>query len=85
MAEEWIDKQSLEYQEGKSIQFGCYRQKQGVSSWGRFGLNNIFPGISKRRNWGIGLVKHIGVRVYCTEAASSVLKWGFESTGIEPD
>jgi len=80
MAEEWIDKQSLEYQEGKSIQFAVTDRNKGFLM-GTIGLNNIFQEY-QRAELGYWVGKPYWSKGYCTEAASFVLRWGFEVLGL---
>ena len=80
MAEEWIDKQSLEYQEGKSVQFAV-TGRNGEFLMGTIGLNNIFQEY-QRAELGYWIGKPYWGKGYCTEAASSVLRWGFEVLGL---
>jgi RimJ/RimL family protein N-acetyltransferase len=80
MAEEWIDKQSSEYQEGKSVQFAITdRNKRFLM--GTIGLNNIIQEY-QRAELGYWIGKPYWGKGYCTEAASSVLRWGFEVLGL---
>jgi RimJ/RimL family protein N-acetyltransferase len=80
MAEEWIDKQSLEYQEGKSIQFAVTDRNKGFLM-GTIGLNNIFQEY-QRAELGYWIGKPYWRKGYCTEAAEAVLRYGFQVLGL---
>ena len=80
MAEEWIDKQSLEYQEGKSVQFAIAdRNKRFLM--GTIGMNNIIQEY-QRAELGYWVGKPYWGNGYCTEAARVMLRWGFEVLGL---
>jgi [ribosomal protein S5]-alanine N-acetyltransferase len=80
MAEEWIDKQSSEYQEGKFVQFAISARNVGVLM-GTIGLNNIIHEY-QRAELGYWVGKPFWGKGYCTEAAWVVVRWGFEAIGL---
>jgi [ribosomal protein S5]-alanine N-acetyltransferase len=80
MAEEWITKQSVEHEEGKSIHFAITDSEQGFLI-GTVIIMNIIKEL-ERAAIGYWIGKPYWHKGYCTEAASAAVKYGFEELGL---
>ncbi len=79
MAEEWIRAQEQKFERGESVGFAITHGKQGYLI-GAIGLT--LTSDHDRAEIGYWIGKPYWNQGHCTEAASSVLKYGFEILGL---
>jgi RimJ/RimL family protein N-acetyltransferase len=80
MAEWWISKQSGEFEAGKSVRFAITDRTQGFFM-GTISLSAI-SNEHQKAEIGYWLGTPYLHQGYCTEAAATVLKYGFEVLGL---
>ena len=79
LAEEWIGKRKKEFEENKSVQFVITLKEQG-SIIGGIGL--MMKQELENAELGYWIAKSFWHQGYCTEAANAVVKYGFETLGL---
>ena len=79
MAEEFISKRQREFEGGKSVQFAITHREQGYLIGGT-GMQ--LEEIHQKASIGYWIGKPYWGKGYCTEAASAVVKYGFEALGL---
>jgi ribosomal-protein-alanine N-acetyltransferase len=79
MAEEWIRAQEHKFERGESVDFAIVHSKQGLLI-GAIGL--MLASDHDRGEIGYWIGKPYWNQGYCTEAASAVLRYGFETLGL---
>jgi RimJ/RimL family protein N-acetyltransferase len=79
MAEDWISKRQLEFEENKSVMLAITDRNQGFLIGG-IGFTIFSEHVKAEIGYWIGKPHwHQG---YCTEAAGTMLKYGFETLGL---